>query len=85
MSRPQWNAFLRPNPLTAGEKDHTASVVTVGRTLRNADIARRIKDMGVPELPAGQNTLRIVTRFTAGKTLLKQPRVIEYDRPLIVN
>ncbi|MDR1119363.1 MAG: DUF4469 domain-containing protein [Dysgonamonadaceae bacterium] len=29
-------------------------------------------------------TLRIVTRFTAGVTLLKMPRVIEYDLPLNV-
>jgi hypothetical protein len=39
----------------------------------------------VPELPAGQYTLRIVTRFTTGATLLKEPRVIDYDKPLVVN
>jgi len=241
MSKPTWKAWLRPNPLTAGEKDHTASVNTVGKTLRNTDIARILKEMGselkpetilyilntadriirqevqrgssvltgccqftpriqgtwtsanakfnpavhrigahiipsaemramfrdvvvevlgvkpggayiglvtdtttgladgtmttgddlmiegdklkvfpedeaglgiffvntdgeaipvtrrltqntpkkiiarVPELPAGQYTLRIATRFTAGTTMLKEPRVIEYDRPLVIN
>jgi len=241
MSNNTWKVWLRPNPLTAGDKDHVAAVLTVGRTLRNPDIARRIKDLGselkietiqyildtsdritreavaagnsvltgccqftprvqgnwiganakfnsaihrigahiipsaemrmifrdirvevlgvrpggafialvtdtttghtdgtmtsgddlliegdririlpedeagmgvffvnadgeaipvtrrltmnqpkrliarVPELPAGQYTLRIVTRFTNGNTLLKEPRVIEYDRPLVVN
>jgi hypothetical protein len=31
------------------------------------------------DLPPGDYRLRIVTRFTAGATLLKNPRVIEYD------
>jgi hypothetical protein len=39
----------------------------------------------VPELTAGQYTLRVVTRYTNGATLLKEPRVIDYDRPLVVN
>jgi hypothetical protein len=39
----------------------------------------------VPDLPAGQYILRVVTQFTAGATLLKEPRVIEYDRPLVIN
>jgi hypothetical protein len=39
----------------------------------------------VPELPAGQYTLRVVTRYTNGATLLKEPRVIDYDRPLVIN
>ena len=39
----------------------------------------------VPELPAGQYILRVVTRFTNGTTLLKEPRVIEYDKPLVIN
>jgi len=39
----------------------------------------------VPHLIPGQYTLRIVTRYTHGSTLLKEPRVIEYDRPLAVN
>jgi hypothetical protein len=39
----------------------------------------------VPELPAGQYTLRVVTRFSTSSVLLKEPRVIEYDRPLVVN
>ena len=39
----------------------------------------------VPELPAGQYILRVITRFTSGTTLLKEPRVIDYDRPLVIN
>ena len=39
----------------------------------------------VPELPAGQYTLRIATRFSTSNTLLKEARVIEYDRPLVIN
>ena len=39
----------------------------------------------VPELPAGQYALRIVTRFSSSSALLKEPRIIEYDRPLVVN
>ena len=39
----------------------------------------------VPDLPAGQYTLRIVTRYSNGTTLLKEPRVIDYDRPLVIN
>lgn len=39
----------------------------------------------VPLLPDGEYTLRIVTRYSNGGTLLKEPRVIDYDRLLIVN
>jgi hypothetical protein len=38
----------------------------------------------VPALPAGQYTLRVVTRFASSAHLLKEPREIEYDRLLIV-
>jgi hypothetical protein len=36
----------------------------------------------VPPVRAGEYTLRIVTRFTSGSHLLKQPRTIEYELPL---
>jgi hypothetical protein len=39
----------------------------------------------VPALPPGQYTLRIVTRFTTGITMLKESRTIEYERPLTVS
>jgi hypothetical protein len=40
----------------------------------------------VPELPAGQYTLRVITRFSLGsQQLLKEPRVIEYGKPLVIN
>jgi hypothetical protein len=38
----------------------------------------------VPALPAGAYTLRVVTRFTSASNLLKEPRVIEYEQPLVV-
>ena len=38
----------------------------------------------VPELPAGQYTLRVVTRFAAGANVLKEPRIIDYDRLLVI-
>lgn len=38
----------------------------------------------VPILAPGQYTLRVVTRFSTGAKTLKEPRTIEYDRPLIV-
>jgi hypothetical protein len=39
----------------------------------------------VPDLPAGQYTLRVATRFSNSSTLLKEPRMIDYDRPLVIN
>jgi hypothetical protein len=38
----------------------------------------------VPELAAGKYTLRVITRFTAGSALLKEPRTIEYEKELTV-
>ncbi|MDR2929021.1 MAG: DUF4469 domain-containing protein, partial [Cytophagaceae bacterium] len=38
----------------------------------------------VPALPSGQYTLRVVTRYTRGADLLNEPRIIEYDRLLVV-
>jgi hypothetical protein len=37
-----------------------------------------------PALAAGSYTLTVVTMFTTGKTLLKEPRTIEYALPLTV-
>jgi hypothetical protein len=39
----------------------------------------------VPQLPVGEYTLRIVTRYSTGSTLLNEPRVIEYDKLLIIS
>ena len=36
------------------------------------------------DLPPGQYTLRLVTKYTTASILLKDPRVIEYDKLLIV-
>ena len=38
----------------------------------------------VPELAPGQYTLRIVTRFSTGANMLKEPRTIDYDQLLVV-
>lgn len=39
----------------------------------------------VPNLPAGKYTLRIVTRFSNSSTLLKEPRIIEYEKLLSIS
>jgi hypothetical protein len=62
--------------------DATGAATPVTRRLTQNDPKRIIAR--VPALPAGQYTLRIVTRFSSGTVLLKEPRVIEYDRLLIV-
>jgi len=36
------------------------------------------------DLPPGQYTLRILTKFTTASILLREPRVIEYDKLLVV-
>lgn len=38
----------------------------------------------VPALASGEYTLKIVTRFSSSSTLLNDPRVIEYEKKLIV-
>lgn len=38
----------------------------------------------VPALPDGKYTLRIVTQYSTGQQLLKEPRIIEYKKLLIV-
>ena len=38
----------------------------------------------VPALPDGKYTLRIVTQYSNSTQLLKEPRTIEYKRPLVV-
>ena len=38
----------------------------------------------VPALPAGEYTLRIITRFSTGDKLLNDPRNIDYDKKLTV-
>ena len=39
----------------------------------------------IPPLAVGSYTLEIVTRFTNGNLLLRDPRVITYPMPLIVS
>ena len=38
----------------------------------------------IPPLSAGTYTLQVVTRYTTGKTLLKEARTLVYETPLIV-
>lgn len=59
-----------------------ATVTKVTRRLTQNDPKTLIAR--VPALADGTYTLRIVTRFTSGNTLLKEPRTIEYERPLTV-
>lgn len=65
-----WKVWLKPNLLTKDvDNDYIAEVSTSKQTLRNEDIAQRI-----------------VTQYTSsGSILLKEPRTLEYDQPLIVS
>jgi len=58
-------------------------VFPVKRRLTQNDPKRIIAR--VPELPAGQYTLRVVTRFSQSNTLLTEARTIDYDRLLIIS
>ncbi len=62
------------------EDGKTATPVT--RRLTQNDPSRIIAR--VPALTDGKYTLRIVTQFSKGATLLKAPRTIEYKIPLVV-
>ncbi len=61
----------------------TSEVIPVTRRLTQNDPKKLL--VRVPDLPAGQYTLRVVTRFSQSNTLLTEPRTIEYDRLLIVS
>lgn len=65
-----WKVWLKPNLLTKDvDNDYIAEVSTSKQTLRNEDIAQRI-----------------VTQYTSsGSILLKEPRTLKYDQPLIVS
>jgi hypothetical protein len=39
----------------------------------------------VPALDEGNYTLRIVTRYTRGSALLKEPRTVEYSLPILIS
>ena len=61
--------------------DGTATQVT--RRLTQNDPKTLI--VRVPALAAGTYTLRIVTRFSNGSTLLKEARTIEYNKSLVIS
>ena len=62
--------------------NEAGAAIPVTRRLTQNDPKRIIAR--VPDLPAGMYTLRIVTRFSSGTQLLKEPRTIEYELPLII-
>ena len=62
------------------DADGMATPVT--RRLTQNDPKRLIAR--VPDLPAGQYTLRVVTRFSQSNALLNDPRSIEYDQLLVI-
>jgi hypothetical protein len=57
--------------------------ITDGNPLVQNDPKRII--CRVPNLPAGTYTLKIVTRYSNGTTVLKEPRTILYELPLKVS
>jgi hypothetical protein len=62
--------------------DDKNEVFAVKRRLTQNDPKRILAR--TPALPAGQYTLRVVTRFSNQSTMLKEPRTIEYDQILII-
>jgi hypothetical protein len=60
--------------------DSTGTAIPVTRRLTQNDPKTLIAR--VPDLPAGQYTLRIVTRFSSSSTTLKEARQIEYGKLL---
>jgi hypothetical protein len=63
--------------------DATGEAIPVTRRLTQNDPKTLIAR--VPDLPAGNYTLRVVTRFTSSGHLLNDPRTIEYAQTLVVN
>jgi len=55
----------------------------VTRRLTQND-AKRVIARVPADLPSGQYTLRVLTKYTTASILLKDPRVIDYDKLLIV-
>jgi hypothetical protein len=62
--------------------DSTGSAIPVTRRLTQNDPKKIIAR--VPALPAGEYILRVVTCFSNGTTTLKEARIIEYTKLLII-
>lgn len=62
--------------------DEAGEAVAVTRRLTQNEPKKLL--IRVPALAPGQYTLRVVTRFSNGSTLLTEPRTIEYGKLLIV-
>jgi hypothetical protein len=56
----------------------------VTRTLTRNDPKTLLARVPV-DLPVGEYSLHVVTRFTSGNNLLKEPRTIEYEKFLFIN
>jgi hypothetical protein len=61
--------------------DNSGNAIPVTRRLTQNDPKKIIAR--VPALPVGEYTLRVVTRFSNSTQLLKESRIIEYDKKLI--
>lgn len=75
----------------APDDDETLGVFLVDSTGKATKVTRRLTQNDpktvlarVPDLPKGDYTLRIVTRFTTSNTLLKDARTIEYSKLLTI-
>jgi hypothetical protein len=83
---------LLGEPQPNGSMEPGIDVYFVDRDSRMAASAFRISEntpsklmVRVPSsLMKGEYTLRIVTHYTSGSILLKEPRTIEYEHPLVV-
>ena len=60
------------------------TIYKVERRLTQNDPSRIIARVPATLAP-GSYTLRIVTQFTTASTLLKEPRTLEYEQPLVVS
>ncbi|MDL2314937.1 DUF4469 domain-containing protein [Bacteroidales bacterium OttesenSCG-928-C19] len=96
----QTDGFITPNDdiLIEGEKlkivpedDDQVGIFFVDDNGNSTQVTRRITQNDpkkllarVPDLPNGEYTLQVITRYSTGPTLLNEARVIEYPKKLTV-
>ncbi|MFT3737584.1 MAG: DNA-binding domain-containing protein [Breznakibacter sp.] len=86
------NVMIRGRQIKiAPEGENGLGIAFIGEDGTVVPVTRRLTQNGpkqliarVPDLPAGKYSLRIITRYSAGSNLLKEPRIIEYDLKLTV-
>lgn len=73
------------------EDDNKLGIFFINKDGKELQVTRRLTQNDpkkiiarVPELEKGEYILRVVTRFSTSSQLLKETRVIEYDKKLIV-